>query len=320
MARVQASRVEPRLGSQPSERKQGLKVELRPAQNTLTAPSIARAGTLQGRGLNEPQSALDILNGRSSFDAGAARSNVAGQRSSAAAAPTRSYAAGDVETDSYVEGPSFDVNLDANAELTQEGLEVGVTVEVDATAAEAGASANQTYEFEVGGETYTVEVDLSAMIEAGVHGEINISLVVGTDGTVSINASAEGFAGVQASISGSIELKHEGDVLAEGSITASATAGVAGSANFDIGTGENGSIEFEAGVEVVAGVGVGVEVEGSINPGNILEALVETAAGLGVEFVGDVAESVIEAAEDLGEVIGDVAENVGDFLEDIYPF
>jgi hypothetical protein len=257
------------------------------------------------------QPTRNLLNGQSSFEAGGSRAEVSGR------------GPGGIETNAYAEGPSFTANAEVDADIGLDGIDVNLQVDIDATAVEAGASATKRVEFEIAGEEYAVELDLEAMGKIGADGHINLDLHVGTDGQLSINASANGFAGAQASLTGSIELSHEGDTLASGSITASASAGVSGDAHANIGL-NGGNLEFDVGVEATAGLGLGVEIEGSINPGNILEAVGETAAAVGGEILENVAEGAINAGDAVldaaGDVFGSAVDGLGNLVEGVGDF
>lgn len=245
----------------------------------------------------------NLVSGESSFQAGGARAETSGR------------GPGGVEYGAYAQGPSFSADASVSADIGLSGIDVNLDVSIDATAVEAGANATKTVEFEIAGEQYSVELDLEAMGRIGADGNLSLDLHIGTDGQLSINASAEGFAGAQASLGGSITLKHEGDTLAEASITASASAGVSGSAHADIGLND-GALEFEVGVEATAGLGLGVDISGSINPGNILEAVGETAAAAGGEILENVAEGAINAGEAVVDAAGEVFSDAVGGLED----
>ncbi|WP_224245768.1 Circumsporozoite protein [Hyalangium gracile] len=276
-----------------------------PAQPSASQPRVTTSASAQG-GVDQPT--RNLLSGQSSFEAGGSRAEVTGQ------------GPGGVQTNAYVQGPSLEANASVDADIGLDGIDVSLQVDIDATAVEAGAGATKTVEFEIAGEQYAVELDLEAMGKIGADGHLNLDLHVGTDGNLSINASANGFAGAQASLTGSIELTHEGDTLASGSITASASAGVSGDAHANIGL-NGGNLEFDVGVEATAGLGLGVEVEGTINPGNILEAVGETAAAAGGEVLENVAEGAINAGgavvDAAGEVFSDAVEGLGDLANGV---
>ena len=111
-------------------------------------------------------------------------------------------------------------------------------------------------------------------------------------------------------------LSHEGDTLASGSITASASAGVSGDAHANIGL-NGGKLEFDVGVEATAGLGLGVEVKGSVNPGNMLKAVGETAAAAGGEILKNVAEGAINAGGAVADAAGDVFSSAVDGLGNV---
>ncbi|MCY1044761.1 Circumsporozoite protein [Corallococcus sp. bb12-1] len=271
-------------------------------QKPATAPAGSRVDTsAQG---NVQSNSRNVLSGQSSFEAGGARSEVNGT------------GPGGINTNAYVQGPTFSADASVDADIGLSGIDVNVQVDVSANLLEAGASATKTVEFEIAGEQYSVELDLSALGKIGAEGSIDLDLHVGTDGDVSISAAASGFAGAQASLTGAIELKHEDDTLASASITASASAGVSGDAHADIGL-NGGNLEFDVGVEATAGLGLGVEVEGSVNPGNILKAVGETAAAAGGEILENVAEGAINAGGAVLDAAGDVFSGAVDAAGDL---
>src|SRR5688500_10576699 len=77
-------------------------------------------------------------------------------------ASTSGTGPGGVEYDASVSGPSISVDGDASASVGTDGIDVNVTVDVNATLAEAGAHGEKTFQVEVGGETLDITVDLSA--------------------------------------------------------------------------------------------------------------------------------------------------------------
>lgn len=263
---------------------------------------VTREASAQG---NVETPSTNLVSGQSSFQAGGSRVETSGS------------GPGGVQYGAYAQGPSFSADASVNADIGLSGIDVELDVSIDATAVEAGANATKTVEFEIAGEQYSVELDLEAMGRIGADGNLSLDLHIGTDGQLSINASAEGFAGAQASLGGSITLNHEGNELASASITASASAGVSGSAHADIGL-NNGNLEFSVGVEATVGLGLGVEVEGSVNAGNILAAVGETAAAAGGEILENVAEGAINAGDAVLDAAGDVFSGALDGLGDAY--
>ncbi|WP_426753982.1 Circumsporozoite protein [Myxococcus sp. Y35] len=274
-----------------------------PAQGGRNSP---RVDTQASGSVEQPRQ--NALSAQSSFTAGGARAEVSGT------------GPGGIDTRAHVQGPTFSADAQVDADIGLSGIDVSVDIDIEANLLEAGAGASKTVEFEIAGEEYSVELDLEALGKIGAEGSIELDLHVGTDGNVSINAAASGFAGAQASLTGSIELKHEDNTLASGSITASASAGVSGDAHADIGI-NNGNLEFDVGVEATAGLGLGVEIEGSVNPGNVLKAVGETAAAAGGEVLENVVDGAINAggavAEAAGEVFTNAADAVTDFVGDV---
>ncbi|WP_244227757.1 Circumsporozoite protein, partial [Corallococcus aberystwythensis] len=275
----------------------------KPATQQQQQPGTQPNVSTQAQG-NTQTPSRNVLSGQSSFEAGGSRAEVNGT------------GPGGVNTNAYVQGPTFSADASVDADIGLSGIDVNVQVDVSANLVEAGASATKTVEFEIAGEEYSVELDLAALGKIGAEGSIDLDLHVGTDGNVSLNAAASGFAGAQASLTGGIELKHEGDTLASASITASASAGVSGDAHADIGL-DGGNLEFDVGVEATAGLGLGVEVEGSVNPGNILKAVGETAAAAGGEVLENIAEGAINAGGAVADAAGDVFNGALDVLGDV---
>ena len=196
---------------------------------------------------------------------------------------------GGIQGEAHVNGPSISVEGHAEAKVGKDGLDVNVGVDVDATLADAGASAKKTIDFEVAGEKFSAEVDLSAAGKIGADGKINLNVHVGLDGKPSISASAEGFAGAKAELTGSVALKHDGDTMVSGSVTASATAGIGGNAHADIGV-SGGKVKFDVGAEATVGAGLGVQVSGEVNVPEIAEAV----ADVGIGAIGGKAKDVWE--------------------------
>jgi len=221
---------------------------------------------------------------------------------------------GGVQAEAHVNGPSLKVEGNADASVGTGGIDVNLSVDINATAVEAGASATKTFQVEVAGETLDITVDLAAEGVVGADGKLNLDIHIGTDGQVSINAGAEGFAGARGTLTGGISVSHEGREVASGQIELSATAGVSGSAHANIELNSDG-LSFDVGAEATAGVGFGVDVSGNINGGNTVRLLGEVLGGLaeeGVEWAGD-------KLEDVGDWAGDRFEDVKDFIDDLIP-
>jgi hypothetical protein len=185
---------------------------------------------------------------------------------------------GGIQGEAHVNGPSISVEGHAEAKVGKDGLDVDLGVDVNATLADAGASAKKTIDFEVAGEKFSAEVDLSAAGKVGADGKINLNLHVGLDGKPSLTANAEGFAGAKAELTGSVALKHDGDTMVSGHVTASATAGIGGKAHADIGV-SGGKVKFDVGAEATVGAGLGVEVGGEVNVPEIAEAVADVGIG-----------------------------------------
>ncbi|WP_375773604.1 transporter [Archangium gephyra] len=233
---------------------------------------------------------------------------------SAFEASTQGTLPGGVQGEAHVNGPSLKVDGNAEAKVGPGGIDVNLSVDVSATAVEAGASATKTFQVEVAGEQIEITVDLSAEGVVGADGKLNLDIHIGTDGNVSIQAGAEGFAGARGALTGGVTVKHDGRELASGSVELSATAGVSGDAHANIElTGEG--LSFDVGAEASVGAGFGVDVSGNINGGNTARFLGEVLGGLaeeGVEWAGD-------KLEDVADWAGDRFEDVKDFIDDIIP-
>ena len=170
---------------------------------------------------------------------------------------------GGVKTDAYFQGPSFKMEGSASAKQAGFGVDVDVSLKIDANLFKAGASAEKEFKFKVGGEDVTVKVKLGAEGQVGINGELKLKLHVGKDG-ISIQAGAEGFAGAKGSLSGSIEAKINGNEVGSGEIKLTAAAGVAGGAEF-----EAGLTHFRTKAYLAVGVGLGVEISGKVNAANL---------------------------------------------------
>lgn len=170
---------------------------------------------------------------------------------------------GGVKTDAYVQGPSFKMDAGAKASISTKGFDVDVNLKVDANAVKAGASVEKEIHLKVQGEDVAVKVKLGADAQVGANGELKIKLHIGPNG-VSADLGAEGFAGAKGSLKGSIEVDGNGKKLASAELGVTLAAGVAGGAKFEAGLDH-----FKASAYLVAGVGVGMDVKGSVDYGNI---------------------------------------------------
>ncbi len=260
----------------------------------------------------QPQQSRVTTSGN--VNATSANGSVGYETGSAFEANTSGTLPGGVQAEAHVAGPSFSINGNADASVGVGGIDVSLSVDVNATLLEAGASATKTFSVEVAGEQIDVTVDLSAEGVVGADGSLNLDIHIGTDGQVSVNAGAEGFAGARGSLTGGVSVSHEGREIASGQVELSATAGVSGDAHANIELTDEG-LTFDVGAEAAAGVGFGVDVSGSINGGNTVKLLGEVLGGLaeeGVEWAGD-------RLEDVGDWAGDRFEDVGDFISDLIP-
>lgn len=219
-----------------------------------------------------------------------------------------------VEYDASVSGPKVNLSGNASANVGPGGIDINVNVDVNATLAQAGANGTHTFQVEVGGETLDVTVDLSADGMVGADGQLNLNIHIGTDGKVSINAGASGFAGARASLTGGVTVSHDGNEVASGSVTLSATAGVGAQAHANVEI-SGGKISFDVGAEATTVGGFGVEVDGDIDARNTANLLAKVLGGLaedGVEWAGD-------ALGDVGEWVGDRFEDIGGWISDRIP-
>lgn len=247
-------------------------------------------------------------------NATSANGSVGYETGSAFEARTSGTLPGGVQAEAHVAGPSFSINGNADASVGVGGIDVNLSVDVNATLLEAGASATKTFSVEVGGEQIDVTVDLSAEGMVGVDGSLNLDIHIGTDGQVSVNAGAEGFAGARGSLTGGISVAHEGREVASGQVELSGTAGVGFDAHANIELTDEG-LSFDVGAEASPTVGFGVDISGNVNGGNTARLLGEVLGGLaeeGVEWAGD-------KLEDVGDWAADRFEDVGDFISDIIP-
>ncbi len=234
-------------------------------------------------------------------------------------AQTSGTGPGGINYGAHVNGPSLDLKGDYSASVGLDGVDVKLSVDVSAKAAEAGANAEKTFSVEVpGGEKFDVKVNLAADGMVGADGKVNLNLHLGPDG-LKINAGAEGFAGAKASLTGSISLSHEGRELMSGSATLSATAGVGAKAHADLDF-SGGNVSFSAGAEATAGVGLGFELNGSVNAANTARAALEVTGSLAKEGVEWAADKIGDAGHWLGDHAGDAAGWVGDRFKDVGNF
>ena len=170
---------------------------------------------------------------------------------------------GGVKTDAYFQGPSFKMEGSAGAKQSGFGVDVDVSLKIDANLFKAGASAEKEFKFKVGGEEVSVKVKLGAEGQVGINGELKLKLHVGKDG-ISIQAGAEGFAGAKGTLSGTIEAKINGNEVGAGEIKLTASAGVAAGAEF-----EAGLTHFRTKAYLAVGVGLGIEISGKVNAANL---------------------------------------------------
>lgn len=279
--------------------------------NVTRSQTTPRTQPAQTPAATQPQSRVTTSG---EVNATSANGSVGYDSGSAFEASTQGTLPGGVQGEAHVNGPSLKVDGNAEAKVGPGGIDVNLSVDVSATAVEAGASATKTFQVEVAGEQIEITVDLSAEGVVGADGKLNLDIHIGTDGNVSVQAGAEGFAGARGALTGGVTVSHEGRELASGSVELSATAGVSGDAHANIElTGEG--LSFDVGAEASVGAGFGVDVNGNINGGNTARFLGEVLGGLaeeGVEWAGD-------KLEDVGDWAGDRFEDVKDFVDDIIP-
>ncbi len=170
---------------------------------------------------------------------------------------------GGVKGEAYFQGPSFKMEGSASAKQAGFGVDVDVSLKIDANLFKAGASAEKEFKFKVGGEDVSVKVNLGAEGQVGINGELKLKLHVGKDG-ISIQAGADGFAGAKGSLSGSIKASINGNEVGAGEIKLTAAAGVAAGAEF-----EAGLTHFRTKAYLAVGVGLGVEISGKVNAANL---------------------------------------------------
>jgi hypothetical protein len=172
--------------------------------------------------------------------------------------------AGGVNLKGYAEGPSFKLEGKANAEAKGlSGVDVNVDVKIEANLLKAGGSAEKEFKFKVNGEDIAVKINLEAKGQVGMDGSLKLKLHVGKDG-VSVSAGAEGFAGAKGSLTGEITTSINGKDVAKGSLGVTAAAGAMAGAEF-----EAGLTHFKAKAYAAVGVGMGIDISGEVNAGNL---------------------------------------------------
>ncbi len=172
-------------------------------------------------------------------------------------APTKKDRAYGLKTETFVNGPSFEMAGGMSARRSGMGLDVDVNLKVDANLLKAGASIEREFKVKVNGEDVAVKVKLGADAQVGINGELKLRLHVGKDG-VSMQAGAEGFAGARGSLSGALEVKVNDKKVLGGELKLTAAAGAMAGAEFEMGHGK-----FKAKAYAAVGVGMGVELTGT---------------------------------------------------------
>jgi hypothetical protein len=172
--------------------------------------------------------------------------------------------AGGVDYSGKVTGPSFKMDGEANIQAKGlKGVDINVKLEVEANLIKAEGAAEKEFKFKVNGEDVSVKVKLGAEGNVGIDGSINLKVHVGKDG-VSVTAGAEGFAGAKGSLSGEITTTINGNQVAKGKIGVTAAAGAMAGAEI-----EAGLTHFKAKAYAAVGVGVGFDIQGDVNAGNL---------------------------------------------------
>ncbi|AKQ63189.1 Circumsporozoite protein [Myxococcus hansupus] len=174
---------------------------------------------------------------------------------------------GGIQTDAYFQGPSLKVEGGASAKASLKGIDIDLNLKIDANLVKAGASATKEFKVRVQGEDITIKVKLGADGQVGANGELKLKLNVGKDG-VQVKVGAEGFAGAKGSLSGNIEVGVNGRNVANADAKVTFAAGAMAGAEF-----EAGLTHFKAKAYAAVGVGVGVELAGKVNAGNLLREL-----------------------------------------------
>lgn len=234
-------------------------------------------------------------------------------------AQARGTGPGGVELDASVNGPRLTLEGRADAKVGLSGVDVKLEVDVNATLAEAGAGARRTFTVEVpGGERFDITVDLRADGMVGADGKLKIDLNIGPGG-VTLKAGAEGFLGARAGLTGGITVSHEGRQVLQGSATLNGTAGIGGKAEANLSF-RGGNVEFNAGAEATAGLGLGFEVDGSLNAKNAARAALEVTNSLAPEGVAWAKDRVKDAQQWLGTHGGNARDWVGDRFSDVGGF
>lgn len=181
---------------------------------------------------------------------------------------TKGTGPGGIDYNAYAEGPSFSLEGKANIETNGlSGIDINLDLKVEANLFKAGASAEKTFKFKVNGEDIEVKVDLKAEGAVGIDGSLKLNLHVGKDG-ISVSAGAEGFAGAKGTLSGGITTTINGKEVAKGSLGVTAAAGAMAGAEF-----EAGLTHFKAKAYAAVGVGVGIDIAGEVNAGNLLKEI-----------------------------------------------
>ena len=182
----------------------------------------------------------------------------------------RSATVGGVQVRAEASGPSLDVTGRASQRVGPNGADLNIDLGVAARVGSASASAQRDYHFNVNGEDVRVRVNLAANGAIGADGQLHLNVHAGRDG-VSVRGEATGFAGARGTLTGSVDVAVNGRHVADAELSASAIAGVAGQAQFQLGLDG-----FHASAGAAAGVGFGVDVRGRWDAG----ALIAAAPGL----------------------------------------
>jgi hypothetical protein len=167
-----------------------------------------------------------------------------------------------------VKGPGLKVSHSAKGSIGRNGVNVDISLKLDANLVSAGAKATRTFNVKLpGSETIKVKVDLAALGKVGADGKLNLKLHLSRSGQVSGGINISGFAGAKAGLTGGISVTHEGRKVLSGSLNVSAYAGAAFAAGANFKAGVKG-ISFSAQAKASVGIGAGVKISGSINTKN----------------------------------------------------
>lgn len=174
-----------------------------------------------------------------------------------------------------IEAGSARASGQANASLTNQGLNVHAQLDVQANIAAGGGQLEHRIPFTFNGQNYEARVTLSANGAIGANGSLSFDLNLGTNGP-NVSFNANGFAGAQANIGAQLQLFRNGEEVATVNAGATGTAGVQGQAQLQAGF-HNGRLSFNASASAALGLGGGVQLSGSVNTNQAAAALGDAA-------------------------------------------